>query len=121
MLVNLILVKVAYHSCVVLVEGMRELSLHRRVRVTGKATTMRNKVIQVIMAMELLEALEAEAKRQCRPRSSLVREACQRYLRDLERRLDKEYEEGYRRVPEDTALAESQVAMLGEVLAEETW
>jgi hypothetical protein len=46
----------------------------------------------------------------------------QRYAERVEReRLDRQYEEGYRRMPEDPELAEAQAEMSGEILEEEHW
>jgi hypothetical protein len=38
-----------------------------------------------------------------------------------EEELDREYQEGYRRIPEDPALAEAQASLAGQVLSKETW
>lgn len=78
------------------------------------------KVIGVPVDGDLLESLNSVSKREGPSRSELIRQACRYYLNRLEEaRLDRIYEEGYRRVPEDPALGEAQIAMLAEVLPEE--
>jgi len=52
----------------------------------------------------------------------LIWKACRRYAQRVERRrLDRQYEEGCRRVPEDPALAEAQTKVIAEILEEERW
>ncbi len=83
---------------------------------------MPKKVIQVPIGDELLEALDDLSRAEGRSRSEIIREACQRYLERLEQvQLDRSYQEGYRRRPEDPALAEAQASVTGEVLSRESW
>jgi hypothetical protein len=50
----------------------------------------------------------------------VISKACRRHAVPVERnRLDRQYEEGYRRLPEDPALAEAQAEMIAEILEEE--
>ncbi len=83
---------------------------------------MSTRVIQVPMEKELLEALDLLSRAEGRSRADLIREACRLYLRRMEQeRLDREYIEGYVRVPEGLALSEAQAALAGQVLPEEEW
>lgn len=83
---------------------------------------MRKKIIQVPMEDSLLIALDSLGKRSGRPRAGLIREAVSRYLAELKaEELDAIYQEGYRKIPDDTAMAEAQVKMLGGILPEESW
>jgi len=83
---------------------------------------MRKSVIQIPIDRPLLAALDAAAAKQGRSRAAVIREACEAYLwRSEMERQDRECEEGYRRIPEDPGLAQSQLAMLPEVWPEEDW
>jgi metal-responsive CopG/Arc/MetJ family transcriptional regulator len=80
------------------------------------------RVIQVPMNDDLLRSLDELSAEKGRPRASIIREACERYLADeRERSLDDAYEEGYRRVPESSAMGEAQAALAGQVLEAESW
>ena len=82
----------------------------------------RKPVIQVPMDEDLLKVLDRLSARQRRPRAAVIREACQRYAARAEReQLDRQYEEGYLRLPEETALADAQAEMSPHVLEEEHW
>lgn len=83
---------------------------------------MTMKVVQVPMDQKLLKALQRQCRKERRSRAELVRDACRRYLKRLEdEEADRAYEEAYRRIPEDTAVGKSQVAMLARILPKETW
>jgi metal-responsive CopG/Arc/MetJ family transcriptional regulator len=83
---------------------------------------MAKKVIQVPIDQELLEALDQLSKKQRKARSELIRQACQRYLSQVEyEELDKIYQRGYEKVPEEPELGEVQVALAGEILPKESW
>ena len=83
---------------------------------------MKKKVIQVPVESDLLEALNSQSKQEGRSRAEVIREACRRYLRDLEKRqLDQAYQEGYVRVPGEPNLGRAQASLTREVLPEETW
>ena len=83
---------------------------------------MKKTIIQVPVDNKLLDALKHESTKQNKTRSELIRLACQQYLKRLqEEELDRLYEEGYKKIPEDTDIGEAQVAVLGEVLGKEAW
>jgi metal-responsive CopG/Arc/MetJ family transcriptional regulator len=83
---------------------------------------MVKKVIQVPVDETLLKDLDSLSKKQRKARSELIRQACLRYLQQVENEeLDRLYQQGYRRVPEKSETGETQVAMSGEYLSEESW
>ncbi len=83
---------------------------------------MKRKIIQIPIDAELLLELDELSRKEERSRADLIREACRRYLRDTEeQRLEREYIEGYKRIPEDPALGEAQLAMMADVLPPENW
>ena len=83
---------------------------------------MVKKVIQVPVDEELLKDLDRLSRKQGRARSELIRQACISYLRRLEdEEQDKIYQQGYLRIPEEPAVGEAQVTMLGEALSRESW
>jgi metal-responsive CopG/Arc/MetJ family transcriptional regulator len=83
---------------------------------------MVKKVIQVPVGEKLLIALDRTSKKQRKARAELIREACECYLEKVEAgELDRLYQQGYESVPEEPALGESQIAVAGEALAEESW
>ena len=78
--------------------------------------------IQVAVDNDLLNTLKHDSIKQNKTRSELIRLACQQYLkRRQEEELDRLYEEGYEKIPEDTDIGEAQVAMLNEVIKPEDW
>ena len=83
---------------------------------------MSKKVIQVPIEDDLLGALDEASRSEKRSRADLIRQACRDYLK--RRRtdvLDRLYQKGYERIPEDTTVGEAQLALLGSVLGEESW
>lgn len=83
---------------------------------------MTKKVIQVPVGEELLKELNSLSKRRRKARSEVIREACVRYLWQVEvEELDRIYQQGYQKVPEEAQLGEAQVAISGEVLPRESW
>jgi len=83
---------------------------------------MVKKVIQVPVDEELLKNLDSLSKRQRRARAEVIRQACSRYLQQVEdEELDKLYQQGYRRIPEEPEAGEAQIAVSGEVLSKESW
>jgi len=83
---------------------------------------MTTKIIQVPMNEELLKKLNKFSKKQKVKRAALVRQACERLLKQLqEEELDRQYVEGYRRIPEDPAIGEAGLKLAAEVLAKEDW
>lgn len=83
---------------------------------------MVKKVIQVPIDEGLLKGLNNLSKKQHKARSELIREACLSYLQQVEHEeLDKLYQQGYARIPEEPEVGEMQVAMSGEVMSKESW
>lgn len=83
---------------------------------------MTTKIIQVPMNEELLKKLNKYCKKQKMKRAALVRQACERLLKQLQdEELDRQYAEGYRRIPDDGMIAETQLKILSEVLPKEDW
>ena len=83
---------------------------------------MPKKVIQVPVDAELLRELDNLSKKQHKARSELIRQACRRYLREVEdEELDRLYQQGYMKVPEESETGETQIAMSGEVMSRESW
>lgn len=81
---------------------------------------MAKKVIQVPVDEELLRELDNLSKKQCKARSELIRQACLRYLQQVEsEELDRLYREGYRRIPEESEAGEAQAAMSAELFSKE--
>ena len=83
---------------------------------------MAKKVIQVPVDEELLTALDQLSRKQRKARSELIRQACQRYLGQVEsEELDLLYQQGYERLPEEPELGQTQIALAGEILPKESW
>ena len=83
---------------------------------------MAKKVIQVPVDEGLLKDLDDLSQKQGKARSELIRQACLRYLREMEyEELDRLYKQGYMRIPEEPEIGEAQAAMSGEVMAKELW
>jgi metal-responsive CopG/Arc/MetJ family transcriptional regulator len=83
---------------------------------------MVKKIIQVPVDEELLKDLDILSKKQRKARSELIRQACLRYLQQVKyEELDKLYQQGYIRIPEEPEAGEIQIAMSGEILSAESW
>jgi metal-responsive CopG/Arc/MetJ family transcriptional regulator len=83
---------------------------------------MVKKVIQVPVDEELLVALDRTSRKQNKARAELIRKACRHYLEQVEsEELDRLYQQGYRRLPEESQAGEAQIAVAGEVLPRESW
>ena len=83
---------------------------------------MAKKVIQVPVDEKLLTELDRVSKKRSQARSEIIRRACREYLDQAEsEEMDHKYQQGYRRLPEDTAVGEAQILMTGEILTEEAW
>ena len=83
---------------------------------------MVKKVIQVPVNEELLIALDQTSRKQNKARAELIREACQCYLEQMEsEELDRLYQQGYERLPEEPELGQAQIGLAGEILSEEAW
>ncbi len=83
---------------------------------------MVKKVIQVPVDEDLLIALNQLSRKQRKARSELIRQACQRYLEQVEsEELDRLYQQGYERLPEEPEMGDAQIALAGEILPKESW
>ena len=83
---------------------------------------MIKKVIQVPVDEMLLKDLDNVSKKQRKARSELIRQACLIYLQKAkDEELDRIYQQGYMRIPEEPEMGETQVAMSGEFLSKESW
>jgi len=83
---------------------------------------MVKKVIQVPVDEKLLKDLDNLSKKQRKSRSELIRQACFSYLQQVEHEeLDRIYQQGYIRVPEEPETGETQIAMAGEIMPGESW
>ena len=83
---------------------------------------MVKKVIQVPVDEQLLIALDQTSRKQKKARAELIREACQCYLEQVEsEELDRLYQQGYERLPEELGEGEAQIGLAGEILPEESW
>jgi metal-responsive CopG/Arc/MetJ family transcriptional regulator len=72
------------------------------------------------MTQALVQGLDEVSREREQSRAALIREVCERFLKELEEeRLDREYVEGYRRMPETEE--EEEWAKLGERMAAEVW
>jgi len=82
----------------------------------------KSKVIQVPMSQALLDCLDEVSRERDQSRSALIREACDRFLKALEEeRLDREYAEGYQRIPESNEDDDWRMELVEEVWGEEDW
>jgi metal-responsive CopG/Arc/MetJ family transcriptional regulator len=82
--------------------------------------------IEVALDQSLIETLDRIAQQEGESRSGLVAKACERYFasRPSGDSVDARaaaYIDGYRRQPEDPALADVAARQFGEVLEEESW
>jgi len=83
---------------------------------------MAKKVVQVPIDEQLLTALDRTSRKQHKARAELIREACECYLEQVEaEELDRLYQKGYERLPEESKLGEAQIAVAHEIFAEESW
>ena len=83
---------------------------------------MVKRVIQVPVDEKLLTELDRVSKKQSEARSEIIRRACRQYLDQVEsEEMDYQYQQGYRRLPENTGVGEAQLLLVGEILPEETW
>ena len=83
---------------------------------------MAKKVIQVPVDVELLKDLDSLSKQQGKSRPELIRQACLSYLeRVKDEELDKLYQQGYIKIPEEPAVGKIQIAMAAETLSKESW
>jgi len=81
---------------------------------------MVKKVIQLPVGEKLLEGLDNLSKKQRKAGSELIRQASLRYLQQIEyEELDRLYQQGYTRIPEEPETGEIQIAMSGEIMSKE--
>jgi hypothetical protein len=88
--------------------------------------TQGKKKVQISFDEDLLESLDRMANERREPRSSLISEACRRFVEadrrdDATERQSRAYVEGYRRIPESPILARALASLTAEVLEKETW
>ena len=80
------------------------------------------KIIQVPIEDDLLERIDKTAEAVAESRAAFIRKACNLRLKSLEAgELDRQYVEGYRKKPEDTAWAETGARLLSRILPKEKW
>ncbi len=83
---------------------------------------MTKKVIQVPIDEDLLRELDDLSRKRHMARSALIRQACSNYLQQVEReRLDRLYQQGYDRIPEEPEAGEVQATISGEALSRGSW
>ena len=83
---------------------------------------MGKKVIQVPIDEGLLSALDEVSTKQRKARAEVIRQACQRYLKELKtEELDALYRQGYEKFPDEAELGPSLLALASEVLSSESW
>jgi hypothetical protein len=86
----------------------------------ARRTTKR--IIQVPIEDKLLMRIDETVGRVAESRAAFIRDACRLRLKALEGdRLDRQYVDGYRRKPEDTAWAKTTSRLLSKVLPREKW
>lgn len=86
------------------------------------AKSRAKKIIQVPIEDDLLKRIDETAGAVAESRAAFIREACKMRLKNLQiKELDRRYMEGYRKKPEDTALAEISVKLLSRRLPREKW
>lgn len=80
------------------------------------------KKIAITIPEDQAKAIEAIRRKQRLPRSRVIQHAIARYLAE-ERLVEavREYEEGYRRIPEDAGEAEAYGATASAILPPEEW
>ena len=86
------------------------------------AKSRAKKIIQVPIEDDLLQRIDETAGEVAESRAAFIREACKLRLKDLEaRELDRRYEEGYRKKPEETTWAKTGAKLLSRVRSREKW
>ena len=83
---------------------------------------MVKKVIQVPMDGDLFDRLDRLLKKRQRPGAELVSDACRAFLRKTEiEEMDRVYQEGYEKYPEDPDAGMPAALMMAEILEKEPW
>ena len=74
------------------------------------------------MDEDLVGKLDALSEKQSQSRAAVIREACRTYItQERRRQMSEQYVAGYRRIPEDPALAQAYEIAFAEVLEPEDW
>ena len=74
---------------------------------------MDKRVIQVPMESELVEALDKHCQVTKQARAEVIRALCREFLRRKEiERLEAIHADGYKRIPEDSTIADAQLAAI---------
>ena len=80
------------------------------------------KIIQVPMHEDLLERLDTYSSERGQSRSAFIREACARYVTNLdEEEADRRYAESYRKFPEDPGEIKAWTQLVAEVWGAESF
>jgi len=80
------------------------------------------KIIKVSIEDDLLMRIDGAVARVAGSRAAFIRDACWLRLKALEGdRLDRQYVDGYRRKPEDTAWAKTTSRLVSGALPREKW
>ena len=80
------------------------------------------KIIQIPIEEDLLERIDASAAILAENRATFIREACQQRVKHLQnKKLDRVYTRGYKKIPEDTKWSRSAAKLLATRLAREEW
>ncbi|MCJ7807309.1 MAG: ribbon-helix-helix protein, CopG family [Dehalococcoidia bacterium] len=83
---------------------------------------MAKKIIQVPVDEELLQALDHVSNKLHKARAAVIRQACKQYLRQMEQEeLDKLYQQGYEKAPEEHEWGEAQINLATQILSKESW
>jgi metal-responsive CopG/Arc/MetJ family transcriptional regulator len=83
---------------------------------------MVKKVIQLVVDEELLKNLDALSKAKTKTRSEIIRQACQRYLKQAkDEEQDRIYRQSYIDLPEEPELGEAQEVLMAEMHDREQW
>ena len=80
------------------------------------------KLVQVPMGIELTNDLLELSKDTGESRAEIIRKACRYYLDSIkEKKKESIYIKGYKKIPEDTILAEASARLFSEVCDAEDW
>lgn len=83
---------------------------------------MTKKIIQVPVDEELLQALDHVSAKLHKARAAVIRQACKQYLTRMEQEeLDKLYQQGYEKSPEEHEWGVVQMNLATQILPKESW
>jgi metal-responsive CopG/Arc/MetJ family transcriptional regulator len=83
---------------------------------------MVKKIIQVPVDEELLQALDHVSDKLHKSRAAVIRQACKQYLTQMEQEeLDKIYQQGYKKAPEEHEWGVAQLNLATQILSKESW